>query len=255
MIRSIEKLFSILECLDRTRWTPLVRISRSVELPKATVCNQLKTLECLGYIENNGSGSYRLSGKFSRLGVERVPVDELEQLALDVCMELAARTGESAVIAVLNNSRISIAAQARHEQSFMVNLSVYRDLSFWRSTSGRVLLAYQSREELAKLIRRIGFPGTQWNDICDLDTLEENLRPVRNSGLAVMVNEKEHFTAWSCPFFDGAGVLCGAVGMTVPHQRLEGRDEFMISELRRAAGVLEKQNLLAHFTAADWRMQ
>lgn len=253
MVKVIEKVFKALEILHPDRSLSLTSIARRTRINKATLCNMFKTLSILGYIENDGRGSYRLSRQFMEIGAVSTNRTLIERTSMEFCTGLAGKTRESAVIATLVDARVDIIAQARFERALMMNLEIYRNLSLWRSTSGRILLAFLEEQELHSLLRETGYPGHLWENAEDFDSLNELLQPIRKQNMAVMVNTAEHFTAFSVPVFDGAGQICGCIGLTVPQFRLEGVEEKIICELKSCGSRLTERNTELNLTAKDWR--
>lgn len=253
MIKVIEKVFKALEILHPDRSQSLTSIARRTQINKATLCNMFKTLSELGYIENDGHGSYRLSRQFMEIGAASSNRTQIERSCMAFCTELAGKTRESAVIATLAGGRVDIIAQARFERALMMNLEIYRNLSLWRSTSGRILLAFLEEQELRSLLCETGYPRHLWENAEDFKSLNELLQPIRKRKMAVMVNTAEHFTAFSVPIFDGAGELCGCIGLTVPQFRLEGVEEKIVHELKSCGRRLTEWNTELNLTAKDWR--
>lgn len=254
MIKVLEKLFRVLEVLHPDRDQPLAYIARRTGVNKTTLCNMFRTLSELGYVDNDGRGNYRLSKNFMAIGATSPQKTLIEQIGMDFCTSLAGATRESAVIATLVETKVDIVAQARFERSLIMNLSIYRNLSLWRSTSGRILLAFLGEDELRALVVEVGYPRHLWDNVGDFEAFQVLLEPIRAARMAVMVNTKEHFSAFSVPFFDAAGLICGAVGLTVPQFRLKGSAEEKIKdELVRCGEALTRQNVELNLTAKDWR--
>ena len=76
MIQVIDRVFNILEHLRDSQVLSLSCLAKHMGLNKSTLCNILKTMTDLGYIENDGSGNYRISEKFKQLA-QPLPQEEL----------------------------------------------------------------------------------------------------------------------------------------------------------------------------------
>ena len=61
MIQVIDRVFNILEHLRDSQVLSLSCLAKRMGLNKSTLCNILKTMTDLGYVENDGSGNYRIS--------------------------------------------------------------------------------------------------------------------------------------------------------------------------------------------------
>lgn len=254
MIKVIEKVFRTLELLHPDRDLSLTYLAKQTQINKTTLCNIFRTLTELGYLENDGHGNYRLSAKFLQIGQPSPNKALVERISMEFCTALADKTKESAVIATLAEHQVRIIAQARFERTLMLSLSIYKNLSLWRSTSGRCLLAELTDNELTRLLSDVGCPGELWENANDRNAVVRLLTPIRRQKIAVMVNQKERITAFSVPFFDGEGMLCGTIGLTAPQFRLEdGTEEKIIQELHDCGRKLTLQNKNLNLTAKDWR--
>lgn len=255
MIQVIDRVFNILEHLRDSQVLSLSCLAKHMGLNKSTLCNILKTMTDLGYIENDGSGNYRISEKFKQLA-QPLPQEELlKSQCMHFCKMLADETRESGVITALRHRSLSILAQSQYPRSLMISMAVYENLSLFHSVSGRIILAHLRPPELDEIIDRYGYPGAEWEDISTHAELENACRELRKSKLSVMTNQTDGIKAFAMPVFDAKNRICGAMGLTMPLFRLDGgREPGILRALRECAAQLSLKNINLNLTCKTWRL-
>ena len=167
MIQVIERAFSILEHLRNNHVLSLGVLAKRSGVNKSTLCNILRTMSDLGYIENDGRGNYRISEKFKQLA-QPLPEEELlRSQCMHFCKALAEETRESGVIATLRNRKLSVLAQSQYPRSLMISMTVYENLSLYHSVSGRIILAFLKPSELDEIIDLHGCPPSVYIAVWD----------------------------------------------------------------------------------------
>lgn len=253
MILVLEKVFRILSHLSTQTYVPLGDVVKKTGYHKTTVCNLLRSMKELGYVENSGTGAYRLSARFAALSAQ-LPV---ESAILDICRvrmkSLAEKTLESGVAAILRAGTVSILAQALYPRNIVTSVSVYDDLSLYHSVCGRVLFAHLDRKTQSSLWRREGPPGAQWDGITRLPELRIRADRIRAEGIGIMENEEHGLKAFAVPVFASDDKICCAFGLTVPLFRLNDMGEERIrAALKEAADAAHRENREKKLTSHDW---
>jgi len=238
MIQVVERVFTILEELSLDGEVTLESLARLTGLNRGTLCNILRSLIELGYVERTRSSHYELTSRFRELtGGIRFP--EGERALFRRCVEsLAERTGESGVLAMLHGDRVAVVTQAQHPRVLMLNtVEIYAALSLYHSVSGRILVAQLEPEERSALCARTGFPGSAWDDIGSLQELERTCAKIRREGISVMKNPEEEIIALAVPVRRGCRRM--SLGLTVPLSRCSPpRRRKIIAELQLHAAEL-----------------
>jgi DNA-binding IclR family transcriptional regulator len=241
MIQVVQKLFRILELMRDGEAVSIKYLAAETGYDKGSLCNLLKTLVDLGYLEKPGSGQYRLTEKFAALGMQRRRAEEVERVCTRCAARLAERTEESGVVSTLRNGKVEILAQAQHPRRVMVQISHYRDLSLYHSASGRALLCGMEAEEAERLARETGLPASgQWPHTGSLAAFRRGLRELRAQNPVVLVNLQSEISSFAVPVRDGEGRLCAALGLTVPVFRMTPESQgHLFDTLRQCAEALE----------------
>lgn len=255
MIQVIDRVFNILEHLRDSQVLSLSCLAKRMGLNKSTLCNILKTMTDLGYVENDGSGNYRISEKFKQLA-QPLPQEELlKSQCTHFCKMLADETQESGVITALRGHTLSILAQSQYPRSLMISMTVYENLSLFHSVSGRIILAHMKPSELDEIIDLHGYPETEWNNISTHAELENACRELRNSKISIMTNHTDGIKAFAMPVFDAKNRICGAAGLTVPLFRLDhGKETEILNSLRECVAKLSLKNINLNLTSKTWRL-
>src|SRR5436305_14799342 len=109
-IQSIERAAAILRLLSgRSRRLGVAELSGELGLPKGTVHGILRTLQQVGFVEQDAeTGKYQLGAALPHMGTSYLDGNELPTLALNWADALAARSGESVRIGTLHESQVLI---------------------------------------------------------------------------------------------------------------------------------------------------
>lgn len=241
-IQVIERAFDILEHLGPDREVSLDALTIATGINKGTLCNILKTLAALGYVEKNGPGNYRLSSKFMKFGESSSREKRITETAELYAKLLADETGESGVVCTLRAGLVHIIAQAQFQRSLMINpFSVYKDISLYHSVSGRILTAFISVGQLEKIVEISGFPGSEWDGIKNIKSFEKTCAVLRAEGISIMSNIEKEIKAFAIPVFDDEKRLCASLGLTIPLSRSNANtDKKIIASLKKNSAKMEK---------------
>ena len=255
MIQVIGKVFNIMELLRDNQKLSLGLLAKRSGIHKSTLCNLLRTMTALGYIDNDGNGNYSISEKFKQLAMPLPQEKLLQNQCLHFCKSLADYTQESGVITTIRHNELSILAQAQHPRSLMLSMTIYENLSLYHSVSGRIILAFLTQPELDGIVKHYGYPGDKWNHIVNDDQLEEACRELRTAKISIMSNAVDGIKAFAMPIFDDQNKVCGAAGLTVPIFRLDDKKEKdILQALRECVCGLTLKNISLNLNCKTWRL-
>lgn len=219
MIQVIERVFRLLEELSLDGEVSLDSLARISALNRGTLCNILRSLIELGYIERTRKSHYALTERFRELArEERFSAAERERMR-ETVTALAEATRESGVLAMLRGDRVAVVTQAQYPHPLMVNpAAVYEALSLYHSVSGRILISGLTPGRRAGVAERLGLPGDRWENITTLPALEDACEEIRRRGLSIMENPTEGIIAFAVPAA-GPGNIGMSLGLTMPLMR------------------------------------
>jgi DNA-binding IclR family transcriptional regulator len=220
-IQSIERAAAILRLLSgRTRRLGVVDLAGELGLPKGTVHGLLRTLQHVGFVEQDEeTGKYQLGAALLHMGSSYLDGNELRTRALNWSDSLAARTHESVRIGTLHEGQVLIVHHVFRPDDSLQTLDVGALLPAHASALGKILLA--DHPYVAGELARGGLESFTPATITDPDALERELERVRKRGWAADIGELVNGeVSCAAPIIDRRGVTVGAMGVSGPPDRL-----------------------------------
>jgi DNA-binding IclR family transcriptional regulator len=222
-VQSVARAISVLEILARLGEAGVSELAAEIDVHKSTAFRLLGALEGRGLVEQAADrGKYRLgfgliplAGAVSdRLEVTRQGRPVYEQLAIDL--------GETINIAVLQSHWAVNIDQAMGPSTVATHNWIGRLTPLHCTSSGKVLLAHLDPERRAELLAESGMEAVTPNTITSLSALDAELTQVRETGLAVAVEEYEiGLNAAAAPVCDRAGQVIAALTVSGPAYRMD----------------------------------
>jgi DNA-binding IclR family transcriptional regulator len=220
-IQSIERAAAILRLLSgRTRRLGVVDLAGELGLPKGTVHGLLRTLQHVGFVEQDEeTGKYQLGAALLHMGSSYLDGNELRTRALNWSDSLAARTHESVRIGTLHEGQVLIVHHVFRPDDSLQTLDVGALLPAHASALGKILLA--DHPYVAGELARNGLESFTPATITDAESLERELERVRQRGWAADIGELVNGeVSCAAPILDRRGVTVGAMGVSGPPDRL-----------------------------------
>ena len=220
-VQSIERAAAILRLLARGSGRLGVgEIATSLELAKGTTHGILRTLQGVGFVEQDkASGKYQLGAALLHLGTSYLDVNELRSRAINWADALASRSGEAVRIGTLLDGKVLVVHHVFRPDDSLQSLDVGALLPLHASALGKVLLAYDTQAaaelretELAPLTRRT---------LVTTAALRRELTKVREHGYAAEIEESTLGQASiAAPIRGYGGLVVGAISITGAVDRL-----------------------------------
>ncbi|MBI5720831.1 MAG: IclR family transcriptional regulator [Rubrivivax sp.] len=236
--RSLHRTLRLIEHLAHARaGLSLSALSGDLALPKSSLLGLLRPLCRYGYLAHT-DGSYTLGPSAFRLGVAIMPTMSLSRTAAPAMRRLVDRSGETALIAVLD--RASAAAvyveKVESAQSIRYSVSLGTMRPLYCSAAGRVLLAFADDEFIEAFLRRAPFPALTPQTLTRGAELRDMLPRIREQRLAVTVGEVSSDVAgFAAPIFDHHDRVIAALAMAAPVSRTRADPGEYAGLVRQAA--------------------
>jgi DNA-binding IclR family transcriptional regulator len=229
-VQSIERAAAILRMLaGGTGRLGLGEIARSLDLAKGTTHGILRTLQGVGFVEQDRvSGRYQLGAALLHLGTSYLDINELRSRSINWADPLAARSGEAVRIGTVLEGRVLVVHHVFRPDDTFQTLDIGTLLPLHATALGKVLLAYRSAGltgDLERFTRRT---------VAAPRELAAALDQVRAAGWAAEVEELTlGQAAIAAPIRGYGGLVVGAIGISglvericdtryQPQQRLVG---------------------------------
>ena len=199
-VPALDKGLDIIEVLAHSA-IPLsqIEIARRLDKTVSQVFRMITCLERRGYIYKDPDASvYSLTLKMYQLVNHHPPVEKLLRTATGPIMDLVSKIEESCHMSVLKGSQVVILSQHDSPKRVSVHVRPGSTVSLLESNSGRVLLAYKSKEDQeAMLTLDPDYKKMSKKDVSDLYKQLDDIK------------EKGHF-------FTGSYSVSGIVDIVVP---------------------------------------
>ncbi|HSF27300.1 MAG TPA: IclR family transcriptional regulator [Actinomycetes bacterium] len=241
--QALDHAIDVLECMaEAARPIGVTEIARQVGLSKATVHHLLATLLSRRIVmQDPHSSLYRLGWALYELGSSVVADIELSRVARTHLDRLAAVSGESVLLGILNGDTVLYLDRGDPRGGLHLSTTGHRG-SLHATASGKVHLAFCGDPSL--LDRVLGGPLARLtrSTVVDPETLRGQLRVVRSRGYATSWQEREvGVCSVAVPLRDRTGRAIGSLSLVGPAARLTPRTlPTQLSRLKHTASQIER---------------
>lgn len=212
-VQSIERAAAVLRLLaGGAGRLPLGEIARSLDLAKGTTHGILRTLQGVGFVEQDRvSGHYQLGAALLRLGTSYLDINELRSRSINWADPLAARSGEAVRIGTVLDGQVLVVHHVFRPDDTFQTLDVGTLLPLHATALGKVLLAYRAAGavppgELDRFTRRTHVTPR---------ALAADLTEVRAAGWGAEIEElTPGEAAIAAPIRGYGGLVVGAIGIS-----------------------------------------
>ena len=215
-VQSLERGLAVIQAFDEDNTAlTLSEVARTTGLARGAARRFLRTLVDLGYVRFEGR-LFHLSPRVLELGRAYLSSLVLPELALPHLSDLVAEIGESASVAVIDDTDIVYVAHVSAKRIMSISISVgTRDPAFATSL-GRVLLAGESEDWLNAYLDKVELPAITRRTIADVARLRSELNRIRRNGFAIVDQElEEGLRAVAAPIRDREGNVIAAVNVAM----------------------------------------
>jgi DNA-binding IclR family transcriptional regulator len=220
-IQSIERAAAILRLLARGSGRLGVgEIAESLELAKGTAHGILRTLQGVGFVEQDrDTGKYQLGAALLHLGTSYLDVNELRSRAINWADALAARSGEAVRIGAPLEGRVLVVHHVFRPDDSLQTLDVGALLPLHATALGKVLLAFDAT--LVASLRGGELEAYTRRTLASPTAVKRALAKVREAGWASELGEMTPGEAGIAAAIRGhGGIVVGAMGISGASERL-----------------------------------
>ena len=202
----------------------LTEIADQLGLPKTTVYRMLQALVKHDFLRKEElTKVYRLGPALLMLGADSLNQWDLRSIALPYLQQLAHITNETVCLAALYKDTAVCLETIESDRSSSFWVRIGREMDFHCAAAGKAILAFQSEEQIDKLLRQKPLPAYTSRTMTDIEALKEHCHYVRRQGYASCDGELEvGVTAIATPIMQSDGKVVGSVTIIAPAERLSG---------------------------------
>ena len=222
VVQSVDRALDILEAFNyNEEELGVTELSQKLNLHKNNVFRLLATLETRGYIEQDQkTGNYRLGIKIFEVANVFLHHLGLRRQARPILEELVHKCNETAYLAVTEETDVVYVLMHETAHTVRVIPRLGHRLPAYCTASGKIQLAFESRDRLLNLFRDAPLRALTPNTITDLDRLIEHLAEVAHQGFAVDNEElEEGVCCVAAPVRDYSHRVVAGVGLSGPVSR------------------------------------
>lgn len=243
-LQSLERGLTVLRAFGAD--APSLTISEVAErtgLTRATARRVLLTLEDLGYVEST-KRTFKLTPAVLDLAKPFAAIGDPWGFAKPYLASLTERTGESASIAVLDDTEILYVARVETRRLMTIAVTVGSRLPAHATSKGRVLLAGLPEAELEAYFARTAIARYTERTVVDETELRAILDEIRRQGWAIVDQQlEEGLSSVAAPILDRNGRVTAALSVCAHAGRVDPaalRSEFLplvVETARRVSAV------------------
>lgn len=221
-VGTTKKSFRILELLAAVDGGGVSEIADAASLSKATTHHHLTTLEEMGYVVR-GDGTYHIGSRFLSLAETARRRTGLNEAATDIIDELAATTGERASLAVFECGYAVVLYTATGDHVPHDDLTPGDRLPLHSTAAGKAIFAQLAVDSVESIYEAYGTESFTDKTITDRDDLRDELRMIRQQGLAFTRGEHrpDHYGV-AAPLTDDDRLIA-SLTVSGPKDRIGGK--------------------------------
>lgn len=240
-VASLGHGLSVIEAFDaRHPRLTLSEVADRTGMTRASARRYLLTLAKLGYADYDGK-HFSLDLRVLRLGYGLLSAAPLPRKAQPVLDAVSIETGESASVAVLDETAVVFLARSQSRKVFSPTVGVGTRLPAFCLSTGRVLLAQRSDLEVRMLLGHTTRTAYTHRTLTDIEQIMEAVQGVREHGYAISDEEYEiglRSIAVPVPSATGRAEVAMTVSVHALQMSIEEVRQRLLPALQRGAQTL-----------------
>lgn len=221
MVNTVRKAVQILETLAGQPNQGISELARLLDLPKSSVHGILETLAASSLVERNGE-----TGKY-HLGVKLVELGNRAQLELDICriaapflQGLNQEFDETVHLTVLDKDEVLYVDCIESRRRLRTYSVIGIRAPLYCTSVGKAILAFQSDDEIRRIVRGKGLLKITANTIDTEERLFREVSLIRKNGYAVdNMEHEEHLRCVGAPIRNARGEVFASLSISGPAER------------------------------------
>jgi IclR family KDG regulon transcriptional repressor len=241
-INSILRAFSILRCFsgEKTHFK-IAEVARQLKLDRSTTYRILLSLEKCGFVEKDKrTGEYLLGLSAFEIGNTYLRQMDLLKVSKPIMTELALKVQETVHLAVLSDTEIVYVDKVDSPRTLGVISKIGQRGPVYSTALGKVLLAYQTKEQLSRILPEIKLRSFTPNTITSKRKFLEEIRTIQKNGYALDRMESEPgVECIAAPIRNHLGDTIAGLSISGPQRKINTpQEEQYISQVTEAAAQI-----------------
>ena len=231
---------------------PLSEVAVATGLSPAVARRCLNTLVKLGYVAQHGR-RFLLRPEVLVFGSAYLSSMNIEQVALPQLQILRDETGDSSSLAVRSDQHILYVAHVSTNRHIRLGANVGTRFPLHATSLGKVMLAFESAEEIDKVLARAPFDRFTERTVTSAEAMRERIAAIRERGYDSALDELDYgIVSIAVPVFAQDRSAIAAINCSTSTTRIS-QDELVRTRLpllqdaaREIEAALRRWPVLAH---------
>lgn len=242
--RTLLRGLHLLEILGQSdEWMRVTDLAERADLDKATTTRLLHTLVIAGYVRQDpDEKTYHLTANVLRLSQGFRAQLDLKAVAEKQLAALRDEVNESVHLGVREDSHVVYIDKLDSTRSIRLVSAIGQRMPLHTTALGKAILSVTPEEQRQQLLKTMDLVPRTPQSITSVEALRAQLEVTAACGFAVDDRENEdNVTCVAAPIFGPRGQVVGAVSVSGPTFRMEGRlDEIAERCCRTAREITEE---------------
>lgn len=241
-MKTLEKFLKIIELLENSKPLKLQDISGLLNMDKSTIHRFLKVMLKNGLVKKDeNSGRYSLGLRLLSIATKIIDSLDIREIARPHLIELERITEETIHLTTFDGKNVVYIDKIESNKPIRMYSRIGNITPVHCTGVGKVILAFQPKEKIDEIIKKIEFKCYTRNTITDGEELRNCLEEIKKCGYAVDNSEhEESICCIAAPIRDYSGRVNNAVSISAVVSRMN------LSQLLSFKDVLlEKCNIIS----------
>lgn len=239
-MKTLEKTFDIVDCLESSSVAKLGTIAERTGLPRSTVHHHLAILERRGFVVNEG-GTYRLTLRFLDIGERTRRRTQLFQTARSEIDELSQSIDRPVTVFVLEHGQAVVLYTYGGDSGLPITLHAGQHLPLHATAAGKAMLSTNEAETYEELMDGINLRAYTEHTITDVEALDTAVGWAADQGYSIAKEELwNRRCSIAVPFSSGQDSLVAAVEVALtPNEIQEADHDELAAKIDRTVSVID----------------
>jgi len=233
MVKSADRVFQILEVIGLNKpGLTHTEIAEALSIPKSSLSALLNNLVAREYLVFSArSKRYFLGPQLLVLAGRFLDSLDIVQAGRQFMRDLSRLTGESVGMAIMQGNEAVFVGRENFYQPIMSTLEIGDRVPLYATAAGKAILAFKPFSEIERYIAAVEFIQITPNTVTNPDILREELKKVREKGVAYSFQGFEvGVTAVGAPVFDLYGHPVASLAVSAPSFRIDAEKLSLIEK-------------------------
>ena len=222
MVNSVRKAIEIVSLLSKGDGLGITEIANHLSIPKSSVHNILTTLQAERFVERSSeSRKFHLGIRLIELGNQAQAELDIVKIAAPLLKQLNHESGETVHLTLLDNDEVLYVDCLESKKRLRTYSVIGVRAPLYCTSVGKAMLAFQSPEEVDRIVSTISLERKTANTITEPIALREELHAILHRGYAIdNMEHEEHLRCIGAPIFNANGTAFASISVSGPEQRI-----------------------------------